>query len=95
MSELKFKNKQEIKNFFKGTMFKFDIVSDGIANYKTINPILYNGNYIEFIISFFVEDKPFICYDDLDGLLNDLQIFEVKSVIGEHYFQQYIDFRNN
>jgi hypothetical protein len=95
MSKLKFKNEKEIKDFFKNTMFKFDIVCDGIANYKTLNPFLYDGTYIHFEISFFIEDKPFLCYDNLSNFLSDMQIFEVNSEIGEHYHQKYINYQNN
>jgi hypothetical protein len=72
-----FKTEEEVREHFKNEVFEFEILCDGVADYNTLVPTLVDGSYQTFKVSFFVEDKPFARYDNLDGLLGDLQIFEV------------------
>lgn len=74
---IELKTEADIKQFFKDEALGFEILADGVSEYNTLVPILINGNYYNFKISFFTEDKPFACYDKLSGLLSDMQIFEV------------------
>jgi hypothetical protein len=92
----KFKNEKEVRDFFKSEMFKFFIFYDGILEMETLRSILIDGNYISFRVSLFPNDEPFLCYDTLDNMLDNMQIFEVMATEGledkpvELYFQPYL-----
>jgi len=97
----KFKTEKEIKEFFGSELFGFEIMCDGVIEYKTLRPIKLDSGFMDFKISFFPEDKPFFKNDCLNSLLGDMQIFEVicidtsTNVKTELYFQQFIDYKNN
>ena len=75
-----FKDDQEVKEFFKSEIFKFEIICDNVAQFKTVRPIEIDGNYTDFQVSTYPESKPFMCYDSLDDLMGDMKIFEVYSI---------------
>ena len=63
------------------TILKFDYLVDNIVEYKTVQPSLVDGNYINYKLSFFYEDCDTIFdYDTLDGFLGTMQVFEVTEI---------------
>ena len=72
-----FKTEKQIRDYFKSIVFEFEIMCDGVADYKTVLPLLIDGNYQHFKVSLFPNENPFCKYDCLDGLLGAMQIFEV------------------
>ena len=96
-----FKNENEIKDFFGGTVFQFQIISDGVAEFRTVKPIKIKDEYCNFLISIFPDENPFTIFDSLDDLMGASQIFEVHKIdmwTGESeniYHQKYIDYKNN
>ena len=77
---IELKTEEQVRTFFSDKVVKFDIMCDGVADYSTVIPISIDGNYYNFKISFFVEDKPFAAYDNVNGLLLDCQVFEVYAL---------------
>lgn len=63
------------------TVLKFDCLVDNIADFKTVRPLLVDGDYKHYIVSVFYEDCNVIQnYDSLDGFLATMQIFEVTEI---------------
>jgi hypothetical protein len=80
----KFNTQLEVDNFFEGIMFKFEFISDGMASFKTLNPIDDEGNYIDLMLTFYAEeDVEFFCYvpyEDFSRMqLSEVRIFETWS----------------
>ena len=77
---IELKTEQQIREFFKDNTLKFEIMVDGVADYLTVLPILIDGNYYNFKVSFFTKDNPFAAYDNCNGLLSVCQVFEVYAL---------------
>jgi hypothetical protein len=92
----RFKNEKEVRDFFKSEMFKFSIFYDGILEMETVRSIQIEGNYVSFKVSLFPNGDPYFCYDSLDNMLGDMQIYEVVATEGltdepvELYCQPYL-----
>lgn len=65
----------------KDTALKFECFVDGVMDYKTVLPVLVDGNYVNYLICLFYEDlQPFLKYETLSSL-SKFKIFEVIEVL--------------
>jgi hypothetical protein len=63
------------------TLLQFDCLVDNIADFKTVRPMLVDGDYKHYKVSVFYEDCNVLHnYDSLDGFLRTMQIFEVTEI---------------
>lgn len=78
---MKLKTEQEVLELIgKDTALKFECFMDNVIDYKTVVPVLVNGNYVNYLISLFYKDlDSFLNYETLDGL-SRFRIFEVIEV---------------
>lgn len=91
------KNRQEINEFFKNSMFKFTFRGGGILAFETIEPIDVDGSLRHFEVTVFdADDKDFFCYSKIDHWLKYFQVFEVRMLDNTDtgvclYFAQFIN----
>lgn len=75
-----FKTRQEINNFFQDQIFEFHYSCDSVIEFVSITPTKLGGEYFNFRLCFFLDDKVFYKFSRLqgdDGWLDEFQIFEV------------------
>lgn len=64
---------------------KFSFIADDVITYKSVIPIAvkYNGNediaFVEVSV-FYDNNKSYMCYEQIDEVVNDNQVFEIKFV---------------
>ena len=90
-----FNTQQEVDSFFKDVTFKFEFISDGMVAFKTLNPIDVDGNYTEFMLTYYAdEDIEFFCYSPYHNF-DKMQLSEVRMFVAHNnetdqlYFRQY------
>lgn len=90
-----FKSRLEVEQFFKHQTFVFHFYSDSEIFFKTLNPIILDGNLINFQFSFYYNGKSFFNYSSFSDWLDE---FQLASVVGfsevdnesiEMYFEKY------
>ena len=92
---INFNTQKEVDQYFKNTTFKFEYISDGIAFFKTLNPINVDDCYVDFALSFYAgEDAEFFCYVPYENFsrmqLSEVRLFIAHSEETEQlFFRQY------
>lgn len=80
----KLKDKKEVIDLVgKDTIFKFKLITDGIATFETVQPINRGdkGYYSYKLDVFFENNDVMFAYDSLGEFLGDLQMFELTETI--------------
>ena len=77
---IELKTEKDIREHFSGVALQFQIFYDGIVEYTTVMPTNIEGEYYSFKICLFPEDNPFFTFDEVNGLLGVMQIFEVSAL---------------
>ena len=98
----KFKNDNEVLEFFSKYTLKFHFISDGTIFFKTLVPYFTNDDLVEFQVSFYFNDiNELFCYERLEDLIHKFQISQVTSIScndlsqNELFFREYVDYRDN
>jgi len=65
----------------ENTVLEFQCMVDSVMEYKTVIPLLREGEYIHYKIMFFYEEGEVVFRNDtLSGFLDKFQIFELAEV---------------
>ena len=75
-----FKTEEEVREFFKGVVFKFEFLSDGEIYFNSLERTLLNGELIRFSISLYHSGGDFFCYSSFKGSEGWLDKFQISSV---------------
>ena len=90
-----FKDRKQVEQFFNGVTFKFKFMSDNMAEFRTVIPINFNQEYLNFSVTFFTEDSSeFFCYSNFSDWFERLQLFEVMAISEETHKSESMYLRN-
>ena len=69
---------KQLSELFQGMVFRFEILCEGLADYKSTIMKDMSGNYFHFKISVFYNDSNYLhTYHTFDDLVDMHQLFEV------------------
>lgn len=73
-----FKNEQEIKEFFRDTAFKFEVLTeDSVLIFNTLIPIELDESNCLFKVTFLYDGQTFYDYSSFSDCLEGIEIHEV------------------
>ena len=75
-----FKTNEEVIKFFQGLTFKFDLLTDYEAYYKTVELYSINGTYQHLTISFNYHNLVGTSLYGYDSFENNLSTFSINSI---------------
>ena len=69
--------KTQLLELFEGMIFHFDLRCDGVLTYRSVTPMLMDGNYCHFIVEVFDQEQVLYQFTSFEDLVHKAKIFEV------------------
>ena len=69
--------KTQLLELFEGMIFHFDLRCDGVLTYRSVTPMIMDGDYCHFIVEVFDQEQVLYQFISFEDLIYKTKIFEV------------------